>query len=155
MAETARRDTAAPTLDEQAQLWQAWDEFAAALRRARGRGAQESGGITHSQFRLLRAISTSPDGRCARLAEEVGSSAPTVTRMLTALERAGLVARTPSPEDRRGVCVSLTPAGREALRTKQEQVARKRQALYDSLTPSERSQVQRIFHRLAEELDVL
>jgi DNA-binding MarR family transcriptional regulator len=152
---TVRGRTPVPAVDEQAELWQAWDEFAAALRRARGRGAREAGGLTHSQFRLLVAIAESTDGRLVRLAEEVGSAPPTVTRMLTALEREGLVARTKSVEDRRGVCVSLTPAGRRAMEAKQEMVARKRQIVWDSLSPTERRQAQRIFLRLAEELDVL
>lgn len=142
-------------VDDQAELWRAWDEFAAALRRARGRGARELGGLTHSQFRLLVAIDASADGRCVRLAEEVGASAPTVTRMLTALENSGLVERTRAIDDRRGVVARLTPAGRKAMEAKQEQVDRKRQALYDSLSPDERRQFRLLFHRLAEELDVL
>jgi DNA-binding MarR family transcriptional regulator len=141
--------------EDQAELWRAWDDFSAAIRRARGRGAQESGGITHSQFRLLAAIDASTDGRCARLAEEVGSSAPTITRMLTALENAGLVERSRATDDRRGVVVRLTPAGRTALEIKQKQVDEKRQALYDSLSPTERRQAKELFRRLAEELDVL
>ena len=153
MPATARQG--APATSEQAELWQAWDEFAAALRRARGRGAREAGGLTHSQFRLLVAIATSTDGRLVRLAEEVGSAPPTVTRMLTALERDGLVQRTKSVDDRRGVCVRLSPPGVSAMSTKQEQVDRKRQLVWDSLSPTERRQAQQIFHRLAEELDVL
>ncbi len=155
MSGTARRPAVAPVVDEQAELWQAWDQFAAAMRRARGRGAREAGGLSHSQFRLLVAIAESTDGRCVRLAEEVGASAPTVTRMLTALERDGLVERSRSAEDRRGVCVRLTPEGRKAMETKQEMVTRKRAALYESLSPAERRQAQQIFLRLAEELDVL
>jgi DNA-binding MarR family transcriptional regulator len=65
------------------------------------------------------------------------------------------VERSRSAEDRRGVCVHLTPEGRKAMETKQELVTRKRQALYDSLSPTERRQAQQIFLRLAEELDVL
>ncbi|MGQ0845867.1 MAG: MarR family winged helix-turn-helix transcriptional regulator [Sporichthyaceae bacterium] len=153
MPATAREG--APTGADQDELWRAWDEFAAAMRRARGRGAREAGGLTHSQFRLLVAIADSSDGRLVRLAEEVGAAPPTVTRMLTALERAGLVQRAKSVEDRRGVCVRLTPAGQRAMETKQEQVRRKRQLIWDSLSPTERRQAQTIFHRLAEELDVL
>lgn len=38
----------------------------------------------------------------------------TVTATLQAMERAGLVVRTPSPTDRRAMVVEMTPAGAEA-----------------------------------------
>lgn len=140
--------------NEQAELWRAWDDFSVALRAVRGRGAQEDG-LSHSQFRLLCAVAESPDARCGQLADLVGVAAPTVTRMLSGLENAGFVARIPSVEDRRGVCVRLTELGRKALVAKQEALGRKRQALWDSLSPAERRQATSLFRRLTEELDVL
>src|SRR6202000_2887090 len=93
------------------------------LRRRVARCPRAGGpadGLTHSQFRLWCAVAESPHGRCGQLAEQVGVTAPTVTRMLSGLEAAGFVTRAPSAEDRRGVCVQLTAAGRAALRAKQE-----------------------------------
>lgn len=136
-------------------FWQAWDQFFAALRGARGRAHHEQPGLTNSQFRLLSAVADSPDGRCGGLAGQVGASSPTVTRMLSGLEAAGLVARERASGDRRGVCVRLTPEGRRVLEAKREVVSRKRQVLYDSLTPAERRQAERLFRRLADELEVL
>jgi DNA-binding MarR family transcriptional regulator len=40
---------------------------------------------------------------------------PTMTRLVTALERAGLVERLPDPDDRRQVLLRATPAGRHLL----------------------------------------
>lgn len=137
-------------------FWQAWDDFFTALRRARGRGAAAQGlGLTHSQFRLLCAIAAAPDGRCGELAEQVGVAPPTVTRMLTALEGAGLVERQRASEDRRAVSVRLTAAGERVLAEKRAVVEAKRAALYESLTPAERRQAERLFRRLADELEVL
>lgn len=142
--------------DDQVALWQAWDDFDVALRRARGRAAHLTpDGLTFAQFRMLRAIDQSADGRCGQIAEHIGIAAPTVTRMLTSLEKAGFVARTRSTADRRGVSVRLTVAGQEALGAKQHVVTDKRRALFDSLSPDERRQAQRLFRRLAEEMDVL
>ena len=137
-------------------FWLAWDEFFAALRGARGRANHEQAhGLTHSQFRLLTAVADSADGRCGALAEQVGAAPPTVTRMLGALEAAGLVGRERASGDRRGVCVRLTAEGRRLLQDKREVVSRKRAALYESLSPAERRQAERLFRRLADELEVL
>jgi DNA-binding MarR family transcriptional regulator len=142
--------------DEHAALWRAWDDFDVALRRARGRAAHLTpDGLTFAQFRMLRAVAQSTDGRCGQIAEHIGVAAPTATRMLTSLEKAGFVERARATDDRRGVSVRLTPAGQEALRAKERVVADKRRALFESLSADERSQAARLFRRLAEEMDVL
>jgi MarR family transcriptional regulator, organic hydroperoxide resistance regulator len=140
----------------QDELWRAWDHFDVALRKARGRAVHATpDGLTHSQFRLLSALSRTTDVRCVHLAEQLGVAAPTVTRMLTGLEKQGMVERARTIDDRRGVSIRLTAAGREALSAKNEVISAKRQELYDSLTPAERRQAERLFRRLAEQLDVL
>jgi DNA-binding MarR family transcriptional regulator len=152
--------TATPTpvaTDEQAALWRAWDDFDVALRRARGRAAHLTpDGLTHSQFRLLKAVAHTTDQRCVQLADHLGVAAPTVTRMLTGLEKAGMVERVRGvTADRRGVSVRLTDLGRDALDAKERVITEKRHALFESLSPAERAQAERLFRRLAEEMDVL
>jgi DNA-binding MarR family transcriptional regulator len=48
-------------------------------------------------------------------ADEVGISRPTATGVLRTIEGRGWAARRPDPEDRRGVLVSLTAAGRRKI----------------------------------------
>src|SRR4051812_1059653 len=79
-----------------AVFWPVWDEFFAAVRRARGRSARELGGLTISQYHLLCAVETAPEAGLRELADRVGASGPTVTRMLTCLERDGIVSRAAS-----------------------------------------------------------
>lgn len=50
-----------------------------------------------------------------RLAEEERLQPQSLTRILAQLERDGLIARSPSPEDRRELTIRLTPPGREML----------------------------------------
>jgi DNA-binding MarR family transcriptional regulator len=145
----------APSEQDEA-FWQAWDEFFAAIRRVRGRAASGlDGGLTISQFHLLSAAEERPEAGLRELAEQVGSSAPTVTRMLTTLERGGLLSRTPSTRGQGRVCVRLTARGQELLVEKRAEMSAKRDAVYASLTAEERAQAQRLFPRLAEALDAL
>jgi len=53
--------------------------------------------------------------RVTDLAELLGVDAPTVTRKVQQLERAGLVVRTTDPGDRRATRIALTAAGRRSL----------------------------------------
>src|SRR5438552_10806838 len=62
------------------------------------------------RMRLLRAVG---DGACPRmgdLAAQLGVAARTVTTLVDALERDGLLARRPDPVDRRATRLELTGA---------------------------------------------
>jgi MarR family transcriptional regulator, organic hydroperoxide resistance regulator len=95
---------------------------------------------------LLGEHSELPVGEVALAA---GVAAPTATRMLDHLQRAGIVRRAHSTRDRRVVTVALTTQGHQLLARKRAQVAEKRRTLHDSLTPSEREQAERLLRRLA------
>lgn len=128
----------------------AWDEFFAALRRARGRSARERGEeLTLSQQNLLSALGEHPQLPVGEVALAAGVAPPTATRMLDHLERAGIVRRQHSSRDRRVVTVALTEQGRRLLERKRAAVAEKRRALHESLQPEERAQAERLLHRLA------
>jgi DNA-binding MarR family transcriptional regulator len=101
------------------------------------------------------ALGEMPHRPVGELAEAAGIAAPTATRMLDGLERAAIVRRTPSTEDRRVVTVQLTPKGRRLLERKRKRVEERRRALYDSLSPPEREQAERLLHRLAVLMDEL
>ena len=75
--------------------------------------------------------------------------------MLDALERDGLIERSPSEHDRRSVSVSLTDAGRAAQRAERRRLERKRRALAEHLTPTERRQANALLRRIAALLDEL
>jgi DNA-binding MarR family transcriptional regulator len=136
-------------------FWPAWDTFFAALRRARGRDARETTGLTISQFHLLCAVEANPKASLRELGDHVGSSAPTITRMLGILERAGIVRREAAEQGQRRVCVTLTESGRTLLAAKQAEMAARRAVVFASLTPEERDQLQRLLPRMAEALDAL
>lgn len=53
--------------------------------------------------------------RLGQVSHLLHRSMPSVTRSASQLEQEGLVAKTVSPQDRRGVCLSLTDRGRDVL----------------------------------------
>jgi len=65
---------------------------------------------------LLVAIKYAPGIGLRELADRERVSPPAMTKHVDRLERDGLVARTPSAEDRRRVGVSLTEEGQRVLR---------------------------------------
>ena len=73
-------------------------------------------GISASQVSLLVAIKYAPGIGVRELATSERVSAPAMTKHVNRLERDGLVARTPSTEDRRRVGLTLTEEGQRVLR---------------------------------------
>ena len=95
--------------------------IASDLRLAVGRLARkvrlsETSGLTPSQLSALATIDQIGRARLVDVAAAEGVSAPTATRIVSAIEKLGLVARADDSEDRRATRVAVTPAGRAALR---------------------------------------
>lgn len=90
--------------------------------------ASAQSGLSLAKYRVLLALESGPL-RAAELASRLRVRASTLTGLVAALERRGLVARTPSRGDRRGVWLSLTPAGDEAFRRAELGIALELEAL--------------------------
>jgi DNA-binding MarR family transcriptional regulator len=131
-----------------------FDTFAQAVRRARG-GATRDGALTLSQYGLLQAMSGRQAARVRDLADEAGIAPSTATRILDVLERRAIVRRTRSADDRRGVTVSLTDAGRAALDSQAEWMRGRQLAFYQRLPEVERELAPDLLIRLAGLIDDL
>jgi DNA-binding MarR family transcriptional regulator len=66
-----------------------------------------------------------------------GITQPSVTSLVTALERVGFVERRPDPADGRVVLVAITPAGSDYLRARREASVEVFARLIDALPPDE------------------
>jgi DNA-binding MarR family transcriptional regulator len=87
------------------------------LRLARElRRETEQLGVTGRQATLLWLVKRSPGLSLAELAAEEGISAPAMSGHVDRLERAGLLERVRSTEDRRRVGLELTDDGAKLLR---------------------------------------
>lgn len=74
------------------------------------------GGLTQGQLSALVAVEAAGPIRMTDLAVREGVAAPTMTRIVAALEDLGLVTRMADPEDGRSSLVELAPRGEANLR---------------------------------------
>jgi DNA-binding MarR family transcriptional regulator len=74
-------------------------------------------GLSPTQYNALRILrgAGEPGLTCGEIASRLITADPDVTRLLDRLEKAQLIARVRSTEDRRVVRARITPAGLEAL----------------------------------------
>lgn len=107
-----------PSLDRvQLGAYFALIEVVGLLRHAVEQQLREAGGLSYVQFQLLARLGDSPTGshRMTDLADGVVYSRSGLTYQAGLLEKAGLVTRSPSPDDERSVTVTITEAGRALL----------------------------------------
>jgi MarR family transcriptional regulator, organic hydroperoxide resistance regulator len=129
-------------------------EFLRATRRMRGRFGDE-GELSLSQYHLLEPLIGDERLATCELALAAGVSAPTATRMLSGLEREGLIERMPCEEDRRVVHVVLTADGRERVLAKRARGDALRAEIFASLSAGERREAARLLERLATAVEDL
>ena len=86
----------------------------------------EPHGITPQQYNVMRILrGAGPDGLpTLTIGERMIEQTPGVTRLVDRLERKGLVARKPCPDDRRRVFCRITEKGLELLKELDEPVNR-------------------------------
>jgi DNA-binding MarR family transcriptional regulator len=72
-------------------------------------------GVDYRRWRVMAALSESPDCSMRRLSELTSVDRTTLNHTLRLMEAERLVTRRERPSDRRGVSVSLSPEGAELL----------------------------------------
>jgi DNA-binding MarR family transcriptional regulator len=99
-----------------------------AVSRLHRRIRLASNDIPPLQLSSLVSIEQHGPLRLGELAQREAVTAPTMTRVLAALDERGLIVRAPDPDDARSTRVSLSPAGVRAL----ADVRSRRTALLDA-----------------------
>jgi DNA-binding MarR family transcriptional regulator len=110
--------TVQPRPSDDAQLVTSWRDLAArysSVRSALDRKLDEHHGLGMSEFEALDRLAEAPEGkqRMQELGEAMYLSQSALSRVVARLEREGLVCRDMCAEDRRGVYVRLTDAGKQ------------------------------------------
>jgi len=94
--------------------------------------------VSPSHLALIDYVKRNPDCGIQEMAEALHLSTPTVSVSVRQLEKSGLIARKPNPEDRRAVQLFLTPKGEEIQKSIQAFHRQKFKILLEGLTPQER-----------------
>jgi DNA-binding MarR family transcriptional regulator len=105
------------------------------LRRAARE--DQSVGIGRAQLSALSVLVFGGDTTLGRLAAAEHVRPPTMTRIVAALDSAGLVRKEPSADDRRSVRISATPAGRRLMQAARQRRIRTLAARLEGLPQSD------------------
>jgi len=136
-----------------------WLRFAAVLELLPGALDAQLGrdeGLTHFDYFTLAMLSEADDRtlRMTTLAAQTNATLPRLSRVITRLEGAGYVRRTPCLEDRRATDVILTAGGWDKLsHAAPGHVATVRGLVLDALSPAQVDQLSAISAQLLQRLD--
>ena len=108
--------------------------------------------MTATQRISLIEIADAGPLRLNDLAARIGTSAPTASRAVDALDELGLVARTPDPDDRRAVRIELTPAGGELVDERKARASAAFEPAVAALSAADREQLLNLLARLTDAL---
>lgn len=122
---------------------------ARSLRRRTG-AALADWDIAPGQAKALRLIFEMEQPRLSSIAERLRMAPRSATEVVDALERRGLVRRTPDPTDRRATCVSVTVEGEQMCEVIGEVRAKASRAHLAALSASERATLDALLRKLAK-----
>jgi len=143
-----------PATDEIAALRHSFATLMQAVRRLRGREAQQRCAMSFAQYSLLRALSDG-DLSSGQLAATAGLTPAATTQMVDCLEREGVVERRRSGEDRRVVVLHLTDEGRRRHDAKHAEVEEQWRAALAGLDERELREAAQVIDRLTGMIDEL
>lgn len=107
-------------------------------------------GLTTPQYAALTFLQAEPGASNAALARRAFVTPQTMQAILVALDRAGLIARTPHPKHGRVQTTALTTKGRKALAAASGIVAHAEMRLRAAAAPVDPEAVAAVLRRLAE-----
>ncbi|MFD2763391.1 MarR family winged helix-turn-helix transcriptional regulator [Micromonospora eburnea] len=122
-----------------------------ATRRATG--TAEHRVLDRAAYVILRYLDSAGPQNVSALAARLNLDGSTVTRQVSAMQRDGLITRTPDPADGRGTVVSATLTGRQRMAAVQAARTRLYGDLLAAWSPDDRDSLADLLHRLNEALD--
>lgn len=108
-------------------------------------------GITNGQFSLMMSLNRPHPPNMRSVAALLAMDRTTLTAALKPLERRGLIASSPDPDDRRSRLIALTPVGRSLLRRAVPIWHATHASIERSLPRPDRSRLLDMLNKLAEQ----
>ena len=115
-------------------------------------GPDDGPAMTATQRLALFDLVDSGPLRLNDLAQRMGTSAPTASRAVDALDELGLVERHPDPTDRRAITIELTDNGRRSVEERKARVYAAFRPAAAALSPADREKLAELLARLTAEL---
>ncbi|MFD3456372.1 MarR family winged helix-turn-helix transcriptional regulator [Streptomyces sp. NPDC058691] len=146
-----RDDTPQP---EQLAAYFALTEAVSLLQHAIDQQLRAEGDLSYVQFQLLARLSDAEGSlTMTELADGVVYSRSGLTYQAALLEKAGLITRTPSPDDERSTLVTITDAGRARLaRVMPGHVQVAQQMFFAPLAPEDLRHLHEIMSRVRDHM---
>lgn len=101
-------------------------------------------GVTPAQARAIGILHRHPGQRISALSERLRIAARSGTEVIDALQERGLVERTPDPDDRRAILVTLSSQGEQLAESLRQTQAAWAERFFDRLDESDRRELARI-----------
>lgn len=108
--------------------------------------------LTLPQFHLLKLISLNGTHQVGEVARFLGVSPPAATKNIDKLERLGLVARSPSADDRRATLLASSAKGRRLVKSYDALKEERLEPVLDSFSKEELGQFTRLLERFSLQL---
>lgn len=140
---------------EQLAAYFALMEVSSLLQHAVEQHLRTDGGLSWVQFQVLARLNGTPGGqqRMTDLADGVVYSRSGLTYQAGLLEKAGLISRSPSPDDERSITVTITDAGRELIeQVLPGHIAVVRQMLLDPLDQADLQVLSSVLNRVRDSM---
>lgn len=117
--------------------------------------AMKREGISFARLKLLLFIHRSGSVRATDIADFFGHAPRTVTEAVDGLEREGLVARVPDPNDRRAKNIRITEAGNAIILQAEPVRDYWMKRVFSALEPAEYALMLDIFDRLRTHMEMI
>jgi DNA-binding MarR family transcriptional regulator len=127
--------------------------FALLVRRRWQTSGPDAVQLTPTQRAALAAVVDDGPLRLGQLADRIGTTDPTATRAVDALEAEGLVERIADPDDRRAIGIAATTAGRSLLAERRRRLAEMLEEPYKGLAKDDRKQLAALLAELNDLLE--
>ena len=98
-------------------------------------------GLSIPQFRALMFLYHHPEVSLSEVAEFLGLTLPSMSKLIDGLVNRELLTRQEHPEDRRRLCLALTPQGREILERAEHAAQACLAVFLEKQTPEERTRI--------------